>query len=68
MVTIETFSIICFLLGNLCELGVLSLRDNRLTMLPDTLGDCKRLHVLDVSGNRLPYLPHTLLQLRLKVS
>lgn len=38
--------------GNLAQLGVLSLRDNKLSYLPSEIGNCKELHVLDVSGNR----------------
>jgi hypothetical protein len=38
--------------GNLSQLGVLSLRDNKLSYLPAEVGNCKELHVLDVSGNR----------------
>lgn len=39
------------LLGNLVNLGVLSLRDNNLRYLPPETGKCRELHVLDVSGN-----------------
>lgn len=39
-------------LGNLKNLGVLSLRDNKLQYLPAEVGQCSALHVLDVSGNR----------------
>lgn len=45
----------CFSLlpsGNLSQLGVLSLRDNKLQYLPSEVGNCLELHVLDVSGNR----------------
>lgn len=38
--------------GNLKQLGVLSLRDNKLQYLPVEVGHCTALHVLDVSGNR----------------
>lgn len=48
------------------QLGVLSLRDNKLTHLPSELGNCSSLHVLDVSGNSLQYLPFSLAQLGLK--
>lgn len=44
---------IVFIAGNLLQLGVLSLRDNKLSYLPSEVGNCKELHVLDVSGNRL---------------
>ena len=44
-------------MGNLVNLGVLSLRENSLSFLPHELGTCAELHVLDVSGNRLPHLP-----------
>jgi len=40
------------LLGRLSQLGVLSLRDNKLQYLPSEVGNCLELHVLDVSGNR----------------
>jgi len=33
-------------------MGILSLRDNRVTHLPTELGNLKDLHVLDVCGNR----------------
>jgi len=39
-------------LGNLCQLGILSLRDNKLQYLPNEVGNCVELHVLDVSGNK----------------
>lgn len=39
-------------LGNLCQLGILSLRDNKLQYLPSEVGNCVELHVLDVSGNK----------------
>lgn len=38
--------------GNLGQLGVLSLRGNKLHYLPNQVGNCKELHVLDVAGNR----------------
>ena len=38
--------------GHLSQLGVLSLRDNKLQYLPSEVGNCLELHVLDVSGNR----------------
>jgi len=41
-----------FNLGNLCQLGILSLRDNKLQYLPNEVGNCIELHVLDVSGNK----------------
>lgn len=41
-----------FSIGNLKQLGVLSLRDNKLQYLPAEVGQCTALHVLDVSGNR----------------
>lgn len=41
-----------FFTGNLKQLGVLSLRDNKLQYLPIEVGQCTALHVLDVSGNR----------------
>nr|CAD7439036.1 unnamed protein product [Timema bartmani] len=50
----------------LSQLGVLSLRDNKLQYLPPDVGLCKELHVLDVSGNRLQYLPLSLANLNLK--
>lgn len=40
------------ILGNLCQLGILSLRDNKLQYLPSEVGNCIELHVLDVSGNK----------------
>lgn len=40
------------ILGNLCQLGILSLRDNKLQYLPNEVGNCVELHVLDVSGNK----------------
>lgn len=50
-----------------CEsLGMLSLRDNRLTQIPSELSKLKHLHVLDLSGNRLLNLPCTLLECDLK--
>jgi protein scribble len=50
-----------------CEsLGMLSLRDNRLTQIPSELSKLKNLHVLDLSGNRLLNLPCTLLECDLK--
>jgi len=52
--------------GNLSQLGVLSLRNNKLTHLPTELGNCAMLHVLDVSGNRLQYLPFSIAHLGLK--
>ena len=47
------FEWLCIFPGNLSQLGVLSLRDNKLSYLPSEVGNCKELHVLDVSGNRL---------------
>lgn len=38
--------------GNLGQLGVLSLRGNKLHYLPNEVGNCRELHVLDVAGNR----------------
>ena len=52
--------------GNLVNLGVLSLRENQLRYLPHEIGTCAELHVLDVSGNRLPHLPFTVTNLNLK--
>lgn len=45
---------------------MLSLRDNKLTHLPNEVGKCSELHVLHVSGNRLQYLPFSLAKLNLK--
>jgi protein scribble len=53
-------------IGNLGQLGVLSLRENQMTWLPREIGTCSELHVLDVSGNRLQHLPFTLTNLNLK--
>ena len=54
-------------MGNLVQLGVLSLRENRLVELPSEIGNCRELHVLDVCGNRLQHLPFSLTSLNLKV-
>ena len=53
-------------IGNLVQLGVLSLRENQLGWLPSEIGTCAELHVLDVSGNKLQHLPFTLTNLNLK--
>lgn len=42
------------------------MRDNKLTHLPNEVGNCSELHVLHVSGNRLQYLPFSLAKLNLK--
>ena len=46
--------------GNLKQLGVLFLRDNKLQYLPSEVGNCMDLHVLDVSGNRYALFRQTL--------
>ena len=53
-------------IGELVDLGVLSLRENLLANIPSEIGTCRELHVLDVSGNRLQHLPFTLTNLNLK--
>lgn len=49
----------------LSELRELSLRNNRLTSLPASIGSLTRLHTLDLRGNQLDELPDTLLALPL---
>ncbi|PIK34567.1 hypothetical protein BSL78_28608, partial [Apostichopus japonicus] len=53
-------------LGKCTRLGVLSLRDNRVTRLPPELGLLLELHVLDVCGNRLDWIPIQLSNCNLK--
>lgn len=52
-------------MGSCSKLGVLSLRDNRVSYLPSELGRLQNLHVLDVSGNKLQYLPTSITQCHL---
>lgn len=52
VVNISPMLNVIIILGNLCQLGILSLRDNKLQYLPNEVGNCVELHVLDVSGNK----------------
>lgn len=53
----------CELLGFMSGLMRLELRGNRLTGLPESIGQLARLELLEVSGNPLTSLPRTLSQL-----
>jgi protein scribble len=48
----DDINVLNIVAGHLNQLGVLSLRENRLHYLPSEVGLCKGLQVLDVAGNR----------------
>lgn len=56
-VSIKIF-LFCFAeLGSCTELTILSLRNNRLTRLPEELSNLKKLRVINVVDNNITYLP-----------